>query len=75
MLPSAGVGPLNALIATSVVMNALVTGVLQVYSFLPKAEELKAKEEPAPKEEPVTKEEPMPDHSSTGTGSAISSPT
>lgn len=99
MLPS-GVGPLNALIATSVVMNALVTGVLQVYSFLPKAvepipkaepkvsepkvepkvPEPKPKEEPKverkaePKEEP--KEEPAPeDQSSTGTGSAISSPT
>lgn len=49
MLPSAGVGPLNALIATSVVMNALITGILQVYCQVP--------------------------YSSTGTGSAISSPT
>ena len=36
MLPSAG-GPINALIATSVVMNALITGILQVYSVVPEA--------------------------------------
>lgn len=35
MLPSAGTGPLNALIATSVVMNALITGILQVYCQVP----------------------------------------
>ena len=34
MLPSAG-GPINALIATSVVMNALITGILQVYCQVP----------------------------------------
>jgi len=32
MLPSVGTGPINSLIATSVVMNALITGILQVYS-------------------------------------------
>lgn len=31
MLPSGGIGPLNALIATSIVINALITGILQVY--------------------------------------------
>ena len=36
MLPSGG--PLNALIATSVVMNALITGILQVYSVVPQAD-------------------------------------
>jgi hypothetical protein len=35
MLPTAGAGPLNALIATSVVMNALITGILQVYICSP----------------------------------------
>jgi hypothetical protein len=39
MLPSAGIGPLNALIATSIIMNAVITGILQVYiSQLPESE-------------------------------------
>uniref|UniRef100_A0A6C0JVG9 Uncharacterized protein n=1 Tax=viral metagenome TaxID=1070528 RepID=A0A6C0JVG9_9ZZZZ len=33
-----GGGPLNALIATSVVINAFITGILQVYSVMPMSE-------------------------------------
>jgi hypothetical protein len=68
MLPSSGTGPINALIATSVVMNALITGILQVYSTRILTE---------PLAEPLAKPlaEPLSQASLTSTGSDISSPT
>jgi hypothetical protein len=63
MIPSAGTGPINALIATSVVMNALITGILQVYStanYLTSVLDVTQAESQSPL---------------TGTGSDISSPT
>ena len=81
MLPSKGVGPLNTLIATSVVMNAVITGILQVYSVLPpntfeithvKPNSMITLE---PKLESTPELEPVQESPHTATGSDISSPT
>ena len=59
ILPSKGIGPLNTLIATSVVMNAVITGILQVYSVLPQSNSIES--EPQPEAKPEAQPEVQPE--------------